>query len=52
MTVVDTYYAHAHNIAQSGTSNVYLKLTMPTATDADDQYSASFIIVASETLKK
>jgi hypothetical protein len=47
MALVDTNYDLDNSVAQGATRNIYLKITMPTATDSYSQYSATLTITAS-----
>jgi len=42
----DTLYNLADDVAETGTQDFYLRLTMPTVTDSSNQYSATVTIVA------
>ena len=42
----DILYDLANNVAQGNTQNLYLRITMPTATDSSAQYSSIVTIVA------
>ena len=46
MPVVDTYYDFDNSVPESQSRNILFKLTMPTATNSFDQYSATVTILA------
>lgn len=45
--VADTLYALDGNVAQDGTRDIYLRITMPSETSSYEQYGATVTIVAS-----